>query len=129
MAVHDPRIVERWRRIVTEWRRSRLSVAAFCRLRQIHKSGFHRWRTILDHLDRSSASPASSARPAAKTSPKPHHRSHPKPKPIRTDSLVPVRVVPDGIVEIVLPSGLQLRLPLSADPDQLARLVKAVTPC
>jgi hypothetical protein len=51
MAVHDPRIVERWRKIVADWRNSRLGVAAFCRSRHVNTSGFHRWRNILDQLD------------------------------------------------------------------------------
>ena len=46
-------------------------------------------------------------------------------------SLVPLRVVPESIVEICLPSGLQLRVPLSVDAHQLARLVLALgaAPC
>lgn len=109
MAVHDPRIVERWRTIIDAWRSSGLSVTAFCRSRQVCKSGFHRWRTILDQLDPNSPNPP---RPAAE----------PKPAP----AFVPVRVMPDAVVEVILPSGLQLRVPLSADPQQLARLVLAL---
>ena len=107
MAVHDPRIVERWRTTIAAWRSSGRSVAAFCRSRDLNKSGFYRWRTILDELDGS-----------APTSP-------------RSPSFVPVRVIPDAVVEVCLPSGLQLRVPLSADAQQLARLVLALgaTPC
>jgi hypothetical protein len=115
MAVHDPRIVERWRTILADWRSSGLSVTAFCRSRNVYKSGFHRWRNILDQLDRSAATP--SARPQA--------------PPQSSPSFVPVRVIPDCVVEVILPSGLQLRVPLSADAQQLARLVLALgaTPC
>ncbi len=109
MAVHDPRIVERWRTIIDDWRSSGLSVTAFCRSRQVNKSGFHRWRSILDQLDHGSAVPP---RPVAE----------PKPAPV----FVPVRVIPDAVVEVILPSGLQLRVPLSADAQQLARLVLAL---
>src|SRR5437764_49924 len=109
MAVHDPRIVERWRTIVADWRRSELGVAAFCRSRRIHKSGFHRWRNILDQLDGSSVAPIPSPKPAA-------------PAP----AFVPVRVIADPVVEVILPSGLQLRVPLSADARQLAHLVLAL---
>jgi hypothetical protein len=114
MTVHDPRIVERWRAIVADWRNSGLGVAAFCRLRHVNKSGFHRWRNILDQLDHPPTTPA----PAPKST---------------TPSLafVPVRVIPDTVVEVILPSGLQLRVPLSADARQLARLVLALgaSPC
>ena len=109
MAVDDPRFVERWRTIIADWRSSGLSVTAFCRSCQVCKSGFHRCRTILDQLDHNSATPP---RPLA--------------EPKSTPSFVPVRVVHDAVVEVILPSGLQLRVPLSADPQQLARLVLAL---
>jgi hypothetical protein len=114
MAKHAAHRIERWRPIIADWRSSGLSVTAFCRSRNINKSGFHRWRTILEQLDRSptSAPPI----PAEPQSP---------------PAFVPLRVIPDAVVEVILPSGLQLRLPLSADAQQLARLVHALgaSPC
>ena len=114
MAVHATQIVNRWRTIIATWRSSGLCVAAFCRSHHVNKSGFHRWRNILDELDRSSTS-------------LPRSQVEPKPSP----SFVPVRVIPDAVVEVTLPSGLQLRVPLSADAQQLARLVLALgaMPC
>ena len=114
MSVPDPRLVERWRTTCAMWRSSGLSVAAFCRSRELNLSNFYRWRKILDDLDRPSAT-----RP----------RSQPDPLPIQ--SFVPVRVIPDAVVEVILTSGLQLRVPLSADAQQLARLVLALgaSPC
>ena len=46
-------------------------------------------------------------------------------------SFVPVRVVPDTIVEVIFPAGWQLRVPLAADAGQVARLVHALgaRPC
>ena len=114
MSVPDPRLVERWRTTFAMWRSSGLSVAAFCRSRDLNLSSFYRWRKILDDLDRPAAT-----RP----------RSEPDPRPV--PSFVPVRVIPDTVVEVILPSGVQLRVPLSADARQLARLVLAlgVPPC
>jgi hypothetical protein len=114
MAVHDSRNVERWRSIIADWRRSGLSVTAFCRSRHVNKSGFHRWRNILNQLDRSSTAP-------------PPTPAEPRSSP----SFVPLRVIPDALIEVILPSGLQLRVPLSADVRQLACLVLALgaTPC
>ena len=114
MTVHDPRIVERWRMIVADWRSSGLCVAAFCRSRHVNKSGFHRWRNILNQIDH----PATTPVPA------------PSPTTAAT-AFVPLRVIPDAVVEVLLPSGLQLRVPLSADARQLARLVLALgaPPC
>ena len=114
MAVHDPRIVERWRMIVADWRSSGLCVAAFCRSRHVNKSGFHRWRNILDQVDRPATTPSLVPNPTT-----------------AAPAFVPLRVIPDAVVEVLLPSGLQLRVPLSADARQLARLVLALgaPPC
>ena len=114
MAVPDTHLVERWRTTFAMWRSSGLSVAAFCRSCDLNLSSFYRWRKILDDLDR-----PSTTRP----------RSEPDPLPI--PSFVPVRVIPDAVVEVILPSGVQLRVPLSANVPQLARLVLALgaTPC
>ena len=114
MAVHDPGHVERWRTIVANWRSSGLSVTAFCRSQALNKSGFHRWRTILEQIERPSTSPPPS--PDTTTA---------------ATAFVPLRVIPDALVEVILPSGLQLRVPLSADVQQLARLVLALgaLPC
>ncbi len=111
MSVPDTHLVERWRSTFAMWRSSDLSVAAFCRSRHLNLSSFYRWRKILGDLDRP-----------------PAPRPDPRPSP---SSFVPVRVIPDPVVEVHLPSGLQLRVPLSVDALQLARLVQALgaTPC
>ena len=101
MSVHDPLTLERWRTIFATWRSSGLSVAAFCRSRSLNMSSFYRWRNICDDLGRT-----------------------PEPRP--PQSFVPVRVVPDTIVEVILPTGVQLRVPLAADAGQVARLVHAL---
>ena len=44
-------------------------------------------------------------------------------------AFVSVRVVPDTLVEVVLPSGITLKLPLGSDVEHVARLVKAVATC
>ncbi len=114
MAVLDPLTLDRWRTIFATWRSSDLSVVAFCRSRELNLSSFYRWRKILDDLDRPSAT-----------------RSRSDPEPLPGPSFVPVRVIPDAVVEVILPSGVQLRVPLSVDAPQLARLVRALgaSPC
>ena len=114
MSEPDPRIVERWRTTIAMWRSSSLSVAAFCRSRDLNLSSFYRWRKILDNVDRPAAT-----------------RPRSEPDSLPCPSFVPVRVIPDTVVEVVLPSGIQLRVPLSADAPQLARLVRALgaPPC
>ena len=106
MSVHDPLVLERWRAIFATWRSSGLSVAVFCRSRSLNTSSFYRWRNIFDDLDRT-------------------------PESLPPQSFVPVRVVPDPIVEVILPTGVHLRVPLTADAGQVARLVHALgaRPC
>ena len=101
MSVHDPLTLERWRAIFATWRSSGLSVAEFCRSRSLITSGFYRWRNICDDLDRT-----------------------PEPRP--PQSFVPVRVLPETIVEVILPTGVHLRVPLAADAGQVARLAHAL---
>ena len=86
-----------------------LSIPAFCRQRTIGKSGFHRWKSILATLD-------SDAPLQTRDTP-------------MSPAFVSVRLVPDIVVEVVLPNGVQLRLPLTADVEHVARLVKAVRSC
>ena len=74
-------------------------------------SGFYRWRGILQHHDHA---PAAAPRP-----PRPHPA---QPAP----AFVPLRLIPDAVVEVVLPTGLTLRVPLTADAGQVARLVLAL---
>ena len=112
MSVHNPLVLTRWRAIFAAHRRSGLSIAALCRSRAINKSGFHRWRNTLEQLE--------------------HARAEPKPSP----AFVPVRVVPEAasvpLIEVVLPSGIQLRVPPGADASQVARLAQALVgakPC
>ena len=102
MAVHDPLTLQRWRTIFAEHRRSGLTIVDFCQAWTINKSGFFRWRNILGQLD------------------------HTDPKPV--PSFVPLRVVPEAVavVEVILPSGIQLRVPLAADASQVARLALAL---
>ena len=109
MSAHDPRILHRWRAIFAEHRRSGLSIVAFCQSRTINKSGFYRWRNILEPLDLPGAEP--------------------------TPAFVPLRVVPEAVavpvVEVILPSGIRLRVPLGSDASQVASLARALgaNPC
>ena len=114
MAVLDPLTRERWQTIFATWRSSGLSVVAFCRSRELNLSSFYRWRKILDDFDR-----PSTTRPRSQAEQPPFN------------SFVRVRVVPDAVVEVILPSGVQLRVPLAADAGQIARLVLALgaQPC
>lgn len=98
MRRRSPERVRIWRDVIDAWRRSGQTVNAFCRDRKLIRSNFDRWRRIL------AAEPAK-ARPS---------------------SFIPVRVIADPVAEVVLPSGVVVRLPLTAPPEAVARLVAAV---
>jgi hypothetical protein len=101
MSAHRPEKVRAWRATIDAWKRSGQTVNAFCRARQITRSNFDRWRRIL----------------AADLV---------VPTPSPSPALVPVRVVAEPMAEVVLRSGVVVRLPLGAAADAVTRLVTAV---
>jgi hypothetical protein len=101
MSRHRPEKVRTWRATLSDWKRSGQTVNAFCRARQITRSNFDRWRRIL----------------AAESIP-----SSPTPSP----AFVPVRVVAEPMAEVVLRSGVVVRVPLGSAADAVTRLVTAV---
>ena len=114
MPNYDPQCLAHWRTVIDEQALSGLTIKAFCQQRQLPKSGFHHWKAILA-LD--SGTPAE---------PQPRPRSSGTPV---SAAFVPVRVVPDTLVEVTLTNGVQLKLPLNSNVEQVARLVKAVAAC
>ena len=101
MSTHRPEKVRAWRAVLKAWKRSGQTVNAFCRARQITRSNFDRWRRIL----------------AAESS-----ASTPSPSP----AFVPVRVVAEPMAEVVLRSGIVVRVPLGAAAEAVTRLLTAV---
>jgi hypothetical protein len=101
MSTHRPEKVRAWRALVEAWKRSGQTVNAFCRARQITRSNFDRWRRIL----------------AAESI-----KSSPSPPP----AFAPVRVVAEPMAEVVLGTGVVVRVPLGAAADAVTRLVNAV---
>ena len=117
MPSYDPQRLAHWRALIDEQARSGLTIKAFSQQRQLPKSGFYHWKAILLALDSTTPAPP---------------QAQPKPRSSGTPlsaAFVPVRVVPDTLVEVTLTNGVQLKLPLSANVEQVARLVKAVAAC
>ena len=98
MSRRKPERVRVWRQLIDAWKQSGLSINAFCRDRKLTRSNFDRWRRIL-------AVPPEEPRPPA---------------------FVPVRIVAEPMAEVVLRSGIVVRLPLTAAPEAVTRLVAAV---
>jgi len=101
MRRRSPERLRLWRDAIDAWKRSGQTINAFCRDRKLTRSNFDRWRRIL------------AAEP-----------TRPRVSPSR--SFVPLRVVPEPMAEVVLRSGVVVRVPLTGAPDAVTRLVAAV---
>ena len=96
-----------WRDTVAAFATSDQTARASCRARGLHEKRFYTWRRDLG------LSPVTRPTPAASDAP-------------QGRGFVPVRLVADSVAEIVLPGGVTVRVPASADPTHVARLVAAV---
>jgi hypothetical protein len=97
-----------WLDLITRWKTSGQSVAAFCAARGVSQASFYAWRKRLNSRGKA---------PIASAPPPP--------------SFAAVRVVPGLPVEVVLPTGVVIRVPAGSDPAAVARLVAALggEPC
>jgi hypothetical protein len=108
-AIHrDPKPEPYWRGLIARWRASGQSVPAFCAAHRVSQATFYSWRKRL-----------------AVRSP---HATTPGPQ---APTFAPVRVVPDPTADVLLPTGLVVRVAVGADPAAVARLVAALggAPC
>ena len=101
---HRRRADQFWRDTIAAWKESGQTVTAFCAARGLGESTFFAKRRELGRRDRSPNAPA----PAAPSAP-----------------FAAVRLISDPTVEIVLPGGVSLRVPVATDPTAIARLVLA----
>jgi hypothetical protein len=92
-----------WRDLITRWKTSGQTVAAFCTAHRVSQPSFYSWR-----------------RRFASRNPQPTTSAPP------TATFAPVRVVPDPTAEVILPTGVVVRVPVGADPQTVARLVAAL---
>src|SRR4051812_411664 len=106
MSRHNPERVRTWRDVFDAWKRSGRTINAYCREQNLTRSKFDRWRRIL------AREPGESSRGETPSPP--------------SSAFVPLRVVAEPMAEVVLTSGIVVRLPLSAAPETVTRLVAAV---
>src|SRR5262245_28510203 len=104
----DPKPEPFWRDLIDRWKASGQPVAAFCAAHRVGQASFYAWRQRLAARDPGPAAPAPPA-----------------------PAFAAVRIVPGPTAEVVLPSGLVVRVPVGADPAAVARLVAALggAPC
>jgi hypothetical protein len=99
-----------WRDTIATWKTSGRSVRAFCAARGLSEATFYaRRRELADRVQPTTSDTPSGSRP----------------------TFAAIRVVPEPTVEVVLPAGLVLRVPVWVDPAAVARLVAALgrQPC
>ena len=113
----DPVAAQLWAERLTRWADSGLSIAAFCDAQSITKSNFFRWKRKL----------------AGPNSHPPKHHAR-QPKPAKT-AIVPIRVTatpaPATPIELALPSGTVVRLPVDARPEFIVAILRGLEtrPC
>ena len=96
-----------WRRMMRQWRRSGLSVRAFCAEHGLSEPSFYNWRrTIAERDERDEASVPGASRKSARP------------------AFVPLRVIDaSAMLEVALQRGLVVRVPRGFDADTLRRLL------
>src|SRR5262245_62009598 len=99
-----------WRDTITACKASGQSVRAFCAARGLSEATFYaRRRELADRVQPTPSDTPSGSPP----------------------TFAAVRVIPDPTLEVVLPTGLVLRVPAGVDPAAVARLVTVLgrQPC
>jgi hypothetical protein len=100
MASRDPEQEKQWHALLTQWRQSEQSISAFCNQRHLGKPSFNYWRRKLGFGRQ--ATPRSAAA-----------------------TFVPMKLITEPWVEVVLPTGVTLKLPLTAAEEQITRWLSA----
>jgi len=98
---------------MARWKSSGLSIRSYCLQQSISEANFHAWRRELAKRD--------SERPAT---------SKPVPRLSAEQSslpLVPLRIMPDTVIEVVLPTGVIVRVPGVETAAQLIAALETAT--
>jgi hypothetical protein len=96
MASRNPEREKQWRDLLTQWHQSEQSISAFCNQRHLSEPSFYYWQRKLGFRRRTTG-----------------------PSPAAT--FVPMTLVAEPRVEVMLPTGVTLKLPLTADEEQITR--------
>lgn len=96
MSKHDPERERHWQDVLTQWHQSQQTISAFCKQRHLSQPAFGYWQRKLGFGRQM------------------------KPRSPAT-TFVPMTLVADPRVEVVLPTGVILRVPLTAGEDHITR--------
>jgi transposase-like protein len=119
----DPAKERHWRQVIRQWKQSGLSVREFCDWQGVSEASLYAWRRELADRDPPSGGASSKAR--SELSP--------------AGQFVPVRVLADTpfpgesspVLEVLLPSGVRLRVPAGCTRQTLADVIAVLEsrPC
>jgi transposase-like protein len=112
---HDHGKERFWRRMVRQWRRSGLTVRAFCAEHEVSEPSFYSWRRSIAERDQQPAQRATASDRTVGDD-----DAHDQPV------FVPLRVVPTAAgmaFEVVLSQGRVVRVPARFDPAALRQLL------
>ena len=110
----DPAREQFWREAVAAWQESGQTIRAFCAARRLSEASLYAWRRELAQRDRA-------RRPGARK------WSRALPKSSRSAAkFVPLQVLPSALVEVVLPTGVVVRVPTGVEATAVASLVAAL---
>ena len=117
----DPAREKFWRRTIRDQQRSGLSVREFCHRQGLKDWAFRWWRQELARRDQASSVATSGERAEAA----------PVFLPVQVVDLETVSPPPAPPIEIVLPTGLIVRVPSGFDPRSLGHVLAALEgrPC
>jgi transposase-like protein len=136
--LRDPKLEQYWRSTVAKWITSGLTIRDFCRKHRLSEPSFYSWRRELAARDGTPvARPVTTPKPTASTRRSSTRSRPPRPTPRRSSasaprpSFVALRVVADAPLELVLRSGLVVRVPPGYDAGHLRTVVAALeaVPC
>ena len=102
-----------WREAVAAWQRSGQTIRAFCAARRLSEASLYAWRRELARRDRE-------RRPGVR------ELSLARPKSAAA-KFIPLQVLPSVLIEVVLPTGLIVRLPSGADAAAVSTVANLVT--
>jgi hypothetical protein len=111
----DLRKERHWRRLLASWRRSGLSIRAFCASQDVSEQSLYWWRRELAVRDRQAARAGSMPPTAASACFVPVH--------VRSDEAAALAA---GVVEVVLGNGRRLRAGSDVSGQRLAELALAL---
>lgn len=105
-----------WRGQVSGWRSSGMEIRAYCRQHQLSEQNFYAWRRELARRDQA-ATPAATASSSTSTPRPVSNTSHSKPKALASATWMPVTLTGPAtpVIEVQLPSGVQLRIPVGIE--------------